>query len=42
MRRNRNGLFATGVKLVVLASLLSGFWWLAEAETQRIWGPGTR
>jgi|AntDeeMetagen192_2_1112575.scaffolds.fasta_scaffold00224_14 hypothetical protein len=39
MRRNRNGLFATGVKLVVLASLLSGFWWLAEAETQRIWAP---
>ncbi|TDT38608.1 hypothetical protein DES49_2591 [Halospina denitrificans] len=39
MRSTPNGLFATGVKLVVLASLLSGFWWLAGAETQRIWDP---
>lgn len=39
MRPAPEGFVPAGVKLGVLVCLLSGFWWLAGVETQRVWDP---
>ena len=35
----RSGGIGAGVQLLSLVLLLSGFWWLAASETQRVWEP---
>lgn len=39
MRMPGNHGVSSGIRLVLLACVLSGFWWLAGAETQRAWEP---